>query len=119
MAATKQLAANFTAVAACVAALSGCATDDHQATGPQKGAPGANEAAPAPAPALAPGHVMRLIGDGSTAFTGSQPHLPRPERLKSGRKPPQFVVFSWDGAGRAARSCSRASARSPGRTTRR
>ncbi|MGW1950371.1 LacI family DNA-binding transcriptional regulator, partial [Streptomyces sp. NPDC001940] len=31
-----------------------------------KGAAGPNEAAPAPAP----GNVMRLIGDGSTAFTG-------------------------------------------------
>ncbi len=43
--------------------------------------------------------MVRLIGDGSTAYTGSQPHLPSPERLKPGEKPPQFVVFSWDGAG--------------------
>ncbi|MER6846118.1 hypothetical protein ABT321_36995, partial [Streptomyces platensis] len=39
------------------------------------------------------------IGDGSTAYTGKQPHQPpQPERLKPGQKPPQFVVFSWDGA---------------------
>ncbi|WP_199272955.1 polysaccharide deacetylase family protein [Streptomyces broussonetiae] len=41
----------------------------------------------------------KLIGDGSTADTGAQPHQPTPERLKPGQKPPQFVVFSWDGAG--------------------
>ncbi|WP_069814413.1 hypothetical protein [Streptomyces sp. TP-A0874] len=39
------------------------------------------------------------IGDGSTADTGKQPHQPEPERLEPGQTPPQFVVFSWDGAG--------------------
>ncbi|MEU0663652.1 hypothetical protein [Streptomyces lavendulocolor] len=39
------------------------------------------------------------IGDGSTAYTGKQPNQPpKPERLEPGQKPPQFVVFSWDGA---------------------
>ncbi|MYX07799.1 hypothetical protein GTW98_13460 [Streptomyces sp. SID8375] len=39
------------------------------------------------------------IGDGSTAYTGKQPNQPpAPEKLKPGQKPPQFVVFSWDGA---------------------
>jgi hypothetical protein len=42
---------------------------------------------------------QRLIGDGSTADTGPQPHQPEPERLAPGARPPQFVVFSWDGAG--------------------
>ncbi|MGW2346224.1 hypothetical protein [Streptomyces sp. NPDC001661] len=43
---------------------------------------------------------LRPIGDGSTAYTGKQPRQPgRPERLEPGQKPPQFVVFSWDGAG--------------------
>ncbi|MFD0394380.1 hypothetical protein ACFQ3Z_26840 [Streptomyces nogalater] len=41
----------------------------------------------------------RPIGDGSTSFTGSQPHQPKPEPLEPGQTPPQFVVFSWDGAG--------------------
>jgi hypothetical protein len=42
----------------------------------------------------------RLIGDGSTSFTGKQPHQPAaPEPLEPGQTPPQFVVFSWDGAG--------------------
>ncbi|GAA2123315.1 hypothetical protein [Streptomyces synnematoformans] len=42
---------------------------------------------------------VRLIGDGSTAWTGAQPRQPRVRRLADGEKPPQFVVFSWDGAG--------------------
>ncbi|GAB3951616.1 hypothetical protein GCM10028832_05410 [Streptomyces sparsus] len=41
----------------------------------------------------------RVIGDGSTAFTGLQPNQPKPARLEPGERPPQFVVFSWDGAG--------------------
>ncbi|MFC9226278.1 hypothetical protein ACFT8W_37070 [Streptomyces hygroscopicus] len=39
------------------------------------------------------------IGDGSTSHGARQPKAPEPERLERGQKPPQFVVFSWDGAG--------------------
>ncbi|ARZ69348.1 hypothetical protein SMD11_3729 [Streptomyces albireticuli] len=40
------------------------------------------------------------IGDGSTADAGPQPNQPpKPERLEPGQRPPQFVIFSWDGAG--------------------
>ncbi|MGW3206592.1 hypothetical protein [Streptomyces sp. NPDC001135] len=40
------------------------------------------------------------IGDGSTSYTGKQPHQPnKPEPLQPGQTPPQFVIFSWDGAG--------------------
>ncbi|WP_370101108.1 hypothetical protein [Streptacidiphilus sp. MAP12-20] len=39
-----------------------------------------------------------LIGDGSTSYTGPQPEQPTPTKLKPGERPPQFVVFSWDGA---------------------
>ncbi|MBB1253207.1 hypothetical protein [Streptomyces alkaliterrae] len=39
------------------------------------------------------------IGDGSTADTGPQPHQPKPRKLEPGETPPQFVIFSWDGAG--------------------
>ncbi len=60
------------------------------AAGHQKGAGGA---------ARDPARTVRLIGDGSTAYTGAQPHQPRPQRIEPGGKPPQFVVFSWDGAG--------------------
>ncbi|WP_030347168.1 hypothetical protein [Streptomyces sp. NRRL S-1022] len=42
----------------------------------------------------------RPLGDGSTSFTGKQPHQPgKPEPLEPGQTPPQFVIFSWDGAG--------------------
>ncbi|MGW2828409.1 hypothetical protein [Streptomyces sp. NPDC001286] len=45
-------------------------------------------------------HPARPLGDGSTSFTGKQPHQPRkPEPLELGQTPPQFVIFSWDGAG--------------------
>ncbi|MFG5724571.1 polysaccharide deacetylase family protein [Streptomyces murinus] len=92
MAANQRIAVGVVA-AACAVSLAACGSGTHAvqggASGPQKGAP----AAPAPK------SVLRLIGDGSTAYTGTQPHLPRPERLKPGQKPPQFVVFSWDGAG--------------------
>lgn len=47
----------------------------------------------------APEKTFRLIGDGSTSFTGSQPKQPVPMRLTSGQKPAQFVVFSWGGVG--------------------
>ncbi|MGW1336335.1 hypothetical protein ACWD7B_18865 [Streptomyces rubiginosohelvolus] len=47
-----------------------------------------------------PRNKVRLIGDGSTADTGKQPHQPEaPVPLEPGQKPPQFVIFSWDGAG--------------------
>ncbi|MFH8292533.1 hypothetical protein [Streptomyces sp. NPDC018059] len=94
MAATRRTTASLTALVACAAALAGCAGSD-TGTGTKEGAPGAKKASGAQAPK----NPVRLIGDGSTAFTGKQPNLPRPARLKPGQKPPQFVVFSWDGAG--------------------
>ena len=61
------------------------------------GAPGHSAA---PSPSASPSPVGgRLIGDGSTSDTGAQPHQPVPEKLAPGQRPPQFVVFSWDGAG--------------------
>ncbi|MFF7294315.1 hypothetical protein [Streptomyces sp. NPDC008265] len=59
------------------------------------GAPGAMRN---PKPGATP--QARPIGDGSTADTGPQPHQPpAPVPLQPGETPPQFVVFSWDGAG--------------------
>ncbi|MFJ9345489.1 hypothetical protein [Streptomyces sp. NPDC101237] len=47
-----------------------------------------------------PKPTARPIGDGSTSNTGKQPHQPAaPEPLEPGQTPPQFVIFSWDGAG--------------------
>ncbi|MET9439789.1 hypothetical protein [Streptomyces sp. NPDC006610] len=40
----------------------------------------------------------KVIGDGSTSYTGPQKGRLKPVPLKPGQKPPQFVVFSWDGA---------------------
>ncbi|WP_406838226.1 hypothetical protein ACICHK_21850 [Streptomyces sp. AHU1] len=92
MAVTQRTATGVALAAACATALAGCAGGT---TASPEGARGARKAVGAPAP-RAP---VRLIGDGSTSYTGAQPHLPRPERLKPGQRPPQFVVFSWDGAG--------------------
>ncbi|WP_069769021.1 hypothetical protein [Streptomyces sp. LUP30] len=39
-----------------------------------------------------------VLGDGSTSYTGPQAGQLKPVPLKPGEKPPQFVVFSWDGA---------------------
>ncbi|MET7911928.1 hypothetical protein ABZU45_25965 [Streptomyces avermitilis] len=47
-----------------------------------------------------PEHTARPLGDGSTSNTGKQPRQPgKPVPLEPGQTPPQFVIFSWDGAG--------------------
>ncbi|MFS0694666.1 hypothetical protein [Streptomyces nitrosporeus] len=95
MAATKRAAVGAVA-AALITSLAGCSVADTGSPGTgKKAAPGTEERSPAAAPKGA----VRLIGDGSTAFTGAQPKMPVAERMQPGRKPPQFVVFSWDGAG--------------------
>ncbi|MFC9462975.1 hypothetical protein, partial [Streptomyces sp. NPDC056983] len=80
---------------AAAAGLAGCGTgrdEDRPPAGPgrqpDRGAHQGRKAAP------------RLIGDGSTAYTGRQPKQPEaPVPLEPGQQPPQFVIFSWDGAG--------------------
>ncbi|MDH6130687.1 hypothetical protein P3T37_000054 [Kitasatospora sp. MAA4] len=42
--------------------------------------------------------TVSLVDDGSGADTGPQPGRPPVDKLKAGQRPPQFVVFSWDGA---------------------
>ncbi|MFF9915062.1 hypothetical protein [Streptomyces sp. NPDC013457] len=86
----RALAAGALAVAL-VAGLAGCSESGKPAR-PQ-------DAEGAKKPVAAPPNAVRLIGDGSTAFTGAQPRQPVWQKLKPGEKPPQFVVFSWDGAG--------------------
>jgi hypothetical protein len=76
-----------TASAGALGALSACSANDWSVSG--KG----------DANASAHKRPAKLIGDGSTADTGAQPGQPKAERLKPGERPPQFVVFSWDGAG--------------------
>nr|WP_228450227.1 hypothetical protein [Streptomyces alkaliterrae] len=67
----------------------GCGTD--HTNGPEEPK---DERRPADKP-----QQLRVIGDGSTSFTGVQPHQPEARKLEPGEQPPQFVVFSWDGAG--------------------
>ncbi|MFE2551665.1 hypothetical protein ACFXGI_24390 [Streptomyces sp. NPDC059355] len=75
--------------AAVAAGVVGCGAGG----GPGRPAPGGPGGSPS-------GAAVRPIGDGSTADTGPQPHQPaRPVPLQPGETPPQFVVFSWDGAG--------------------
>ncbi|MFJ3930210.1 hypothetical protein [Streptomyces sp. NPDC090029] len=93
---TKRTAAVGAVAAALFAGLVGCSTGDAG----RKASDGTEHGAPAQKQGVgAPKSAVRLIGDGSTAFTGAQPNLLRPQRLKPGETPPQFVVFSWDGAG--------------------
>ncbi|MBZ6477389.1 hypothetical protein [Streptomyces griseocarneus] len=79
-------AAALGTVAAC---SSGSGSGPAAGPGPKQGDPAAKPAAKA-----------RPLGDGSTADAGKQPHQPpNPVPLEPGQKPPQFVIFSWDGAG--------------------
>ncbi|MEO3978561.1 hypothetical protein [Streptomyces sp. CAU 1734] len=85
--------------AAAALGIAGCGTGDRggsaarAAKGPDGGAAGGG-------PSAAEEDRARLIGDGSTADTGKQPNQPpAPVPLEPGQAPPQFVVFSWDGAG--------------------
>jgi hypothetical protein len=87
-----------TAGAAAGLAVAGCGSSSG---GKSEGAPHPPGAAGSGAHAggKPPARTVTLIGDGSTAHTGPQPHQPKPERLEPGQTPPQFVIFSWDGAG--------------------
>jgi len=107
MAVTRRITAGAALAAVCTASFAGCgiggtdAEKGARAPGARAGGGGTEGAHGARKGVGAPGYPgrVRLIGDGSTAFTGAQPRLPRAERLRPGRRPPQFVVFSWDGAG--------------------
>ncbi|KOT58947.1 lipoprotein [Streptomyces rimosus subsp. rimosus] len=87
-AATKVTAGIVTTLA--LAAVAGCAAGDGNGPNGTQG----GRAAP-----QRTAQQIKLIGDGSTAYTGAQPMQPKAERLRPGERPPQFVVFSWDGAG--------------------
>ncbi|TQF05224.1 hypothetical protein E6W39_27025 [Kitasatospora acidiphila] len=92
------LAAGAATAAATVAA--GCARPaaaGHQAAPAGAAAAGRSSSPATPSTPAKPPAVM--IGDGSTSDTGPQPNQPVPEPLELGQRPPQFVVFSWDGAG--------------------
>ncbi|MER6460992.1 hypothetical protein AB0D30_25310 [Streptomyces sp. NPDC048409] len=61
-------------------------------------AAGTGKASPAPSASPKWDGRTKVLGDGSTSYTGPQKDQLKPEKLKPGEKPPQFVVFSWDGA---------------------
>ncbi|MCX5398869.1 hypothetical protein [Streptomyces sp. NBC_00102] len=98
--------------AAAAAGIAGCGSlgsGGGADPGPEKSSPGA-AATPLghePGAGGRQGHgkgpansAARLIGDGSTSDTGKQPKQPdAPVPLEPGQTPPQFVIFSWDGAG--------------------
>ncbi|MFI9763437.1 hypothetical protein ACIHFB_36545 [Streptomyces sp. NPDC051963] len=90
---TRRGALGLGAGAAAAAGLAGCGTFT-----PSEGSTGVGGSGKGPS--SKPTATARPIGDGSTSFTGKQPHQPsKPEPLEPGQTPPQFVIFSWDGAG--------------------
>ncbi|MFF8969918.1 hypothetical protein [Streptomyces sp. NPDC014995] len=94
---TRRGALGLGAAAAATAGLAGCA--DLSSSEGSKRTPGSGKNRSA-SPQGSPRATARPLGDGSTSFTGKQPHQPAaPEPLEPGLEPPQFVVFSWDGAG--------------------
>src|SRR6478735_2777371 len=86
------------------AGVAGCSTAGSSGAGagdgspsPDKGATG-HKAAGGTSKGSGTKKDVRAIGDGSTADTGKQPKQPQaPVPLEPGQKPPQFVIFSWDG----------------------
>ncbi|KAA6221050.1 hypothetical protein CP973_02855 [Streptomyces albofaciens JCM 4342] len=73
--------------AAAALGVAGCSSDSGSGSGSGNGKNGVQAKA-------------KPIGDGSTADAGPQPNQPdKPRRLEPGETPPQFVIFSWDGAG--------------------
>ncbi|MFF2213016.1 polysaccharide deacetylase family protein [Streptomyces antibioticus] len=98
---TRRGALGLGAGAAAAAGLSACGSlSGSDGGGSGDGAKGSGKGSKSPSGSPSPSATARPIGDGSTSFTGRQPHQPaKPEPLEPGQEPPQFVVFSWDGAG--------------------
>ncbi|MFF4531275.1 hypothetical protein ACFY1P_18610 [Streptomyces sp. NPDC001407] len=97
------------AVAALAMGLAGCdsgKSDDAKSSPSSASAPSKDKAKNVPEGESGTGKKpeekwdgkVHVLGDGSTSDTGPQPNRPKAEKLKPGEKPPQFVVFSWDGA---------------------
>ncbi|MGJ5890368.1 hypothetical protein ACSCBZ_00255 [Streptomyces niveiscabiei] len=92
---TRRGALGLGAGAAAAAGLTGCGSSSGSDSGD-----GGPSASGSPKGSASPSAPARPIGDGSTSFTGKQPHQPdKPVPLEAGEEPPQFVIFSWDGAG--------------------
>ncbi|MEU3610749.1 hypothetical protein ABZ725_00325 [Streptomyces sp. NPDC006872] len=94
---TRRGALGLGAGAAAAAGLTGCGSLTSSDPSP---ADGSKSGGSSKSPSGSPKATARPLGDGSTSFTGKQPHQPdKPVPLEAGQEPPQFVVFSWDGAG--------------------
>ncbi|MFF0204190.1 hypothetical protein [Streptomyces sp. NPDC005017] len=98
---TRRGALGLGAGVAATVGLAGCGSlTSSDGPSPGSGSGKNRPGGPSGKPSGSPSPTARPIGDGSTAFTGRQPHQPpRPVPLEPGETPPQFVVFSWDGAG--------------------
>ncbi|BAU84131.1 hypothetical protein SLA_3217 [Streptomyces laurentii] len=85
--------------AAAALGIAGCGIGDQDGAG--RSGPGRGGDASGSGTSASPTEKdAKPIGDGSTADTGKQPNQPdAPVRLEPGQTPPQFVIFSWDGAG--------------------
>ncbi|MHC5902434.1 polysaccharide deacetylase family protein [Streptomyces sp. S6] len=93
---TRRGAIGLGAGAAAAAGLSACGTSSGGSGSGDDSSPSASGTPKGDKPSA----PAKPIGDGSTAFTGKQPHQPdKPVPLEAGEEPPQFVIFSWDGAG--------------------
>ncbi|HEY8983311.1 MAG TPA: hypothetical protein VIU15_27495 [Streptomyces sp.] len=93
---TRRGAIGLGAGAAAAAGLSACGTSSGGSGSGDDSSPSASGSPKGDKPSA----PAKPIGDGSTAFTGKQPHQPAaPVPLEAGEEPPQFVIFSWDGAG--------------------
>ncbi|MGW2043606.1 hypothetical protein ACWCPF_00275 [Streptomyces sp. NPDC001858] len=97
---TRRGALGLGAGAAAAAGLTGCGSLTNSGHGPADGSKSPGSGGSGKGPSSSPTATARPLGDGSTSFTGKQPHQPdAPVPLEAGQDPPQFVVFSWDGAG--------------------
>lgn len=88
--------------AAAALGTAGCGTvlgGGSKGSGGSNGKGSSGKPSPKASPSPSATATARPIGDGSTSFTGKQPHQPgKPVPLEAGQTPPQFVIFSWDGA---------------------
>ncbi|MEW2297270.1 hypothetical protein ABZ719_31990 [Streptomyces sp. NPDC006743] len=96
--------AAFLVVASVVAGFLALTRPDSTTPTASDGVKGTARKSPAPAPSPTGSKEpewdgkVKVLGDGSTSYTGPQKGELKPVPLKPGEKPPQFVVFSWDGA---------------------
>ncbi|MEU2225751.1 hypothetical protein [Streptomyces sp. NPDC018347] len=90
--------AAFLVVASLVAGFLALSGTDGGGSAPAASADRKSSAAPRTGPSPQWDGRTRILGDGSTSYTGPQQGQLAAKPLGPGEKPPQFVVFSWDGA---------------------